>query len=142
MTATLEEDMNLISEGKKSQEETVKESRQMLIRVMKTLEMDKEKIRTSIINAHIQQNTVGKCPKCKKPMVIRTSKNKKRFVGCTGFPECKNTYSLPQKGAIIVTEKVCEKCDTPVVKVKSKDKRAWELCVNSECSAKKPSKKK
>ena len=75
-------------------------------------------------------------------MIIRISKKKKRFVGCTGFPECKNTYSLPQKGNIIVTEKICKQCGTPIVKIKSKDKRAWELCVNSECAAKKPSNKK
>lgn len=41
MTATLEEDMDLISEGKKTLEETVKESRKMLTDVMKILEKDK-----------------------------------------------------------------------------------------------------
>jgi len=142
MTATLEADMDLISEGKKTLDETVNESRQMLTKVMKTLEKDKEKIRISIKEAEKKQNTIGICPKCKKPMIIRISKKKKRFVGCTGFPDCKNTYSLPQKGNIIVTEKVCKQCNTPIVKIKSKDKRAWELCLNSECSAKKPSNKK
>lgn len=142
MTATLEKDMDLISEGKKTLDETVKESRDMLTKVMKTLETDKEKIRTSIKNAQQEQNTIGKCPKCEKPMVIRTSKKKKRFVGCTGFPDCKNTYSLPQNGGIIATGEVCDKCSAPVVKVKSKGKRAWELCLNSECTAKKPTKKK
>jgi DNA topoisomerase-1 len=141
MTATLETDMDLISEGKKTLEETVKESRQMLTTVMKSLETDKEKIRTSIKNAQREQNTIGKCPKCGKSMIIRTSRKNKRFVGCTGFPDCKNTYSLPQQGAIINTGKTCKECDAPVVKVKAKGKRAWELCLNSECSAKKPSKK-
>jgi DNA topoisomerase-1 len=74
-------------------------------------------------------------------MVIRTSKKKKRFVGCTGFPDCKNTYSLPQNGGIIVSGEVCSECNAPIVKIKSKGKRAWELCLNSECNAKKPSKK-
>ena len=142
MTATLESDMDLISEGKKTLDETVNESRQMLTKVMNSLEKDKEKIRISIKEAEMKQNTVGKCPKCKKPMIIRISKKKKRFVGCTGFPDCKNTYSLPQKGNIIVTDKICKQCSTPIVKIKSKDKRAWELCLNSECAAKKPSNKK
>jgi len=142
MTAKLEEDMDAISEGKKTLEETVNESRQMLTNVMNALEKDKEKIKISIKNAEREQNTVGKCPKCGKPMVIRTSKKKKRFVGCTGFPECKNTYSLPQQGGIIATGEVCKECGAPVVKVKSRGKRAWELCLNSECTAKKPTKKK
>jgi len=141
MTAALEIDMDLISEGKKTIDETVKESRKMLTTVMKSLETDKEKIRTSIKNAQREENTIGKCPKCGKPMIIRTSKKNKRFVGCTGFPDCKNTYSLPQQGAIFNTSISCEECNAPVVKVKSKGKHAWELCLNSECSAKKPSRK-
>ncbi|MCK4365383.1 MAG: DNA topoisomerase I [Thermoplasmatales archaeon] len=141
MTATLENDMDLISEGKKTLDETVKESRKMLTQVMNALEIDKDKIRASIKDAQREQNTIGKCPKCGKPMVVRVSKKKKRFVGCTGFPDCKNTYSLPQQGGIIPTDRICSECNAPVVKVKAKDKRAWELCLNSECSAKKPSKK-
>jgi DNA topoisomerase-1 len=141
MTATLEKDMDLISEGKKTLDETVKESRQMLTKVMKTLQEDSEKIRTSINNAHREQNTVGKCPKCGKPLLVRISKKKKRFVGCSGFPDCKNTYSLPQKGGIILTEKVCSECSTPIVKIKPKGSRVWDLCLNSQCPAKKPHKK-
>jgi DNA topoisomerase-1 len=141
MTATLEKDMDLISEGKKTLNETVDESRKMLTEVMKTLEKDKEKIRISIRNAEKEENTVGPCPKCGKNLIIRTSKNNKRFVGCTGFPSCKNTYSLPQRGTIFVTDKLCKKCNTPIVKVKSKGKKSWELCLNSECDAKKPNKK-
>jgi len=141
MTASLEKNMDLITEGKKTLNDTVNESRKMLTTVMKTLESDKEKIRTSINDAQREQNTIGKCPKCGKPLLIRTSKAHKRFVGCSGFPDCKNTYSLPQYGGIIATGKTCDKCNAPIVKVKSKGKRAWELCINSDCDAKKPTKK-
>jgi len=142
MTATLEEDMDLISEGKKTLDETVSESRQMLASVMGTLEKEKEKIKISIKKAQMKQDTVGNCNKCGKPMIIRTSKRNKRFVGCTGFPDCKNTFSLPQKGSVIVTEKICEECKSPIVKIKSKGKRAWKLCINNVCPANKPSSKK
>ena len=137
MTAELEKDMNLISEGKKTLEETVKESREMLTEVMKALEKDKEKIKTNIKAAHLKQNTVGKCPKCGKDLVIRFSRKGKRFVGCTGFPACKNTYSLPQKGAIEKTGEMCEVCNTPVVKVKMAGKKAWDMCLDSDCKARK-----
>ena len=142
MTATLEQDMDLISEGKKTLEDTVSESRHMLTSVMNTLEKEKEKIRENIKKAQMKQNTIGKCNKCGKPMVIRVSKRNKRFVGCTGFPDCKNTFSLPQKGNVVITEKICEECGSPIVKIKSKGKRAWELCINNDCSANKPSLKK
>jgi len=141
MTAALEKDMDAISEGKKTLDETVKESRTMLSKVMKTLEQDKEKIKTNIINAGRQENTVGKCPKCGKDMVIRKSKKGKRFVVCTGYPKCSNTYSLPQKGGVITTDKTCKSCGGPVVKIISKGKRPWQLCINSECPSKKSVKK-
>jgi DNA topoisomerase I len=141
MTATLEKDMDDISEGRKTLQETVDESRKMLKDVMRTLEKDKEKIKNNINDAQRVQNTVGNCPKCGKDMVIRTSRRGKRFVGCTNYPNCKNTYSLPQSGGIISTDKLCASCNTPVVKVKAKEKRAWDLCLNSECSSKKPVKK-
>jgi DNA topoisomerase-1 len=141
MTATLEQDMDSISDGKKTLKETVAESRKMLTKVMASLEEDREKIKNSIKDAQRKENTVGKCPKCGKDMIIRISKKNKRFVGCTGYPNCENTYSLPQLGGVFPTGKVCEKCKAPVVRIKAKGKRAWELCLNSDCSAKKPTKK-
>ncbi len=137
MTATLEEDMDRITEGKKTLDETVKESRNMLKSVMNSLEKDKEKIKTNIQQAHKEQNTVGECPKCGKDLIIRTSKRAKRFVGCTGYPNCKNTYSLPQKGGISTTKNKCSECGTPYVIIRLKGKKPWNLCLNPDCPSKK-----
>ncbi|UCB58267.1 MAG: DNA topoisomerase I [Thermoplasmatales archaeon] len=142
MTAKLENDMDQISEGKKTLEEIVDESKKMLSKVVFSLEKEKEKIKKSIKNASRVENTIGKCPKCGNDMIVRTSKRGKRFVGCSSYPKCNNTYSLPQFGGIFATGQTCEKCSGPVVKIKSKDKRGWELCLNSECNAKKPKSKK
>jgi len=136
MTATLEINMNSIAEGKKTLESTVKESRKMLTNVMKSLEKDKEKIKTSIQKAYKEEKTVGKCPKCSKTMIIRTSRNNKRFVGCTGYPNCKSTYSLPQNGEITTTDKTCKTCGAPIIVVIKKGKKPWNLCINSNCPAK------
>jgi DNA topoisomerase-1 len=137
MTAQLEKDMNEIAEGKKTLAATVKESREMLTLVMKELEPQKEKIKANITSAVKEQNTIGPCPKCGKPLMVRVSKKKKRFVGCSGYPECKNTYSLPQSGGLVMTTRCCDACQTPIVRVVMKGKRAWELCLNSDCPKKK-----
>lgn len=137
MTAVLEADMNDIAEGKKTLEATVKESRQMLTKVMEELEPEKEKIKENINNAVKAQNTIGPCPKCGKPLMVRVSKKGKRFVGCTGYPDCKNTYSLPQQGGLTMTTKLCDACNSPIVQVKMKGRRSWDLCINSECPKKK-----
>ncbi len=142
MTAELEEDMDQIAEGKKTLEETIEESREMLTKVMDELEKEKDKIKENIKKANRKQNLIGVCPKCGKDLVIRKSRNNKRFVGCSGYPDCKNTYSLPQRGGVIATGETCEYCNAPVVKIISKGKRPWKLCINSECSNKKPRKPK
>jgi len=133
MTAVLEKDMNLISEGKKTLDGTVKESRQMLTKLMNELEKDKEKIKTNIKNAHEKQNAVGKCPKCGKDMIIRLSRRGERFAGCTNFPKCRNTYPLPQNGKITKTDKICDACKAPIVQVISKGKKPLDMCLNSKC---------
>jgi DNA topoisomerase I len=137
MTAELEADMNEIAEGKKTLDATVKESREMLTKVMQELEPEKEKIKENITNAVRAQNTIGQCPRCGKPMMVRVSKKGKRFVGCTGYPKCTNTYSLPQQGGLTMTTKQCDACNSPIVQVKMKGRRSWDLCINPDCPKKK-----
>ena len=141
MTAELEKDMDLIAEGKKSLKETIAESREMLTKVMQELEKDKQKIKKNIKEASRKQNTIGKCPKCGEDLIIRMSRRGKRFVGCTGYPKCKNTYPLPQRGLIKKTDKTCESCKTPIIEVKTRGKKPWELCIDPDCTLKDNDKK-
>jgi DNA topoisomerase-1 len=135
MTARLENDMNLIAENKKTLDETVTESRNMLTKVIKTLEKNKFNIKTKINNANLEQNFYGICPKCGKNLVLIISRNKKRFIGCTGYPNCRNTYPLPQKGGISKTDKICEGCKTPIIDVKTKGKKPWKMCLDMKCKS-------
>lgn len=133
MTALLEQDMTAISEGKKTLEETVAESRRMLTEVIESLEQDKEKIKTSITSAHMKENHIGTCPKCGKDMIIRNSRKGERFVGCSNFPTCRNAYPLPQKGMIEKTDKTCDACNAPIIQMIMKGKKRIELCLNPRC---------
>jgi DNA topoisomerase-1 len=59
------------------------------------------------------------CELCGKPMLYRWAKSGK-FLGCSGFPECRNTKSLDTNGDVVVkeiveTEHECEKCGSPMV---------------------------
>jgi len=137
MTAQLEYDMNEIAEGRKTLQATVQESREMLTDVMTSLEPEKEKIKTNIRSALKEQNTVGACPNCGKDLVVRISRNQKRFVGCTGYPACTKTYSLPQNGGLVILKKQCPTCGHPMVRITMKGKHAWDLCLNSDCPKKK-----
>ena len=60
------------------------------------------------------------CEKCKEPMIIKWGRFGK-FMACSGYPECKNTRDLGEKGESgggTQTDEVegnCDKCEAPLV---------------------------
>lgn len=67
-----------------------------------------------------KKNYVGECPKCNRVLHMITT-DKGRFVGCTGYPQCKNTYPLPKAGALnILRSRKCKKDGAAVMKVGNK----------------------
>ncbi len=65
------------------------------------------------------QETDEKCPLCSKPLVVRFSRKRgSKFLGCSGYPECK--YIKPGEGeearpAAVVTEIACPTCGKPLI---------------------------
>ncbi|MCR4662670.1 MAG: type I DNA topoisomerase [Endomicrobiaceae bacterium] len=60
------------------------------------------------------------CPKCGKPMVIRESR-RGPFMACSGYPECKTTFSVDKDGNKVSnepqqTEEKCPKCGGVMLK--------------------------
>ena len=54
------------------------------------------------------------CPQCGKPMVVRFSKSGK-FLGCSGYPECKYTKPREGESAPALTEHMCPTCGKPML---------------------------
>lgn len=57
------------------------------------------------------------CDKCGSPMAVLFNKRGK-FLGCTKYPECKNTMGVDgtrPKSEAVPTDKSCEKCGKPMV---------------------------
>lgn len=133
MTSRLENDMDEIASGKIKQEDVVNESQDMLEEVFSALEKNKNEIGESIKAALKEQSTIGTCPWCGHDMLITQSRWGKRFVSCSFFPQCRNSYPLPQKGKVIPLGKACEHCRSPVVQIQSRRKKPWEICVNLNC---------
>ncbi len=133
MTSTLEKDMALVAEGKKDFEEIVKESQDMLDKVFIILEENKEMIGNSIKKALLEQRIVGKCSKCGGELLIMRSQRGKRFVGCSSFPKCRNSYPLPQTGKLDFLDKTCDKCGSPMLKFGRWRGKKKEVCINMKC---------
>ncbi|OYT59969.1 DNA topoisomerase I [Euryarchaeota archaeon ex4484_178] len=218
MTAKLEKDMDRIEEGEVRGEEVVKESREMLKSILKSLDLKREDVGKSISKSlryeigtcpdggkliyverkrlvvcertnetkyynlprtgHVEflkkscpvcglplikiirkgqspevrcldpkceyntkKDVVGKCPKCGGDLVIRQSRNGKRFIGCSNYPRCDVTYPLPQKGKIIPTGETCPYCGAPLIIIRRRGKKDWKICPNIECQYNKGGKK-
>jgi DNA topoisomerase-1 len=124
MTARLEEEMDRIAEGSKSEEEVVMESRRMLYEILKNI--GDGEVTTKLKEGIKRDKVVGKCPECGKEILIRKSKTGKRFIGCSGYPECNFSLPLPQKGSIYVTTKYCKDHEVRILKIKGK--KPWSFC--------------
>lgn len=137
MTREFEKKMELIMEGKLTKEEVIEEAK---IRLTKILEEFKKKeleigleLAKIVVGEEKPPLIVGKCPKCGGDLIVKyNEKTGKRFVGCSNWPKCNVTYPILQRGEIIPTNKTC--CNgAPVVIIREKDGREWEICLDMNC---------
>jgi DNA topoisomerase I len=139
MTSELEMYMDGIVNGDETRNEVVDRSRNMLRGIMETLEKEKEEISREIKKGIKEDLVVGKCPVegCGGNLIVRVARtSKKRFIGCSAYPQCRTTFSLPQKGLLLTTRDLCKHCGYPVVKIINKGRRPWNLCINPDCPGK------
>lgn len=135
MTATLERDMTRIAEGETRMEAIVAESREMLTGIMEVLENERRAIGNDIKLALREQNTIGKCPTCTDGVIVAMrSRRNKRFAGCINFPDCRQSYPLPQRGRVVGTGEVCPECGAPRIALFSSGRGKVEFCINIDCS--------
>jgi len=58
------------------------------------------------------------CPDCGRPLVYRFGKNRRRFLSCSGYPECKFASSCDKEGKMVqdeVSEHKCPNCGKPML---------------------------
>ena len=63
------------------------------------------------------------CPECGKPLLIRDGRYG-RFIGCSGWPECRHTEPIPLPGV------VCPECGGAIVEKRTRRGRRFWGCVN------------
>jgi len=85
-----------------------------------------------------ENNTLNECPTCKKGnlRIMYSKKFSRSFIGCSNYPNCKQTFSLPP-GFIKPSDKECLECKFPKLLSLKKGKKPWEFCFNSKCETNK-----
>jgi len=71
---------------------------------------------------HAKAETVPseyKCPDCGRGLVYRFGKNRRRFLSCSGYPECKFASPCDKEGKMVqdeVSEHKCPNCGKPMLR--------------------------
>lgn len=136
MTRKLEEELEAIEKGKIDPKKVLEDAKKQIIDVVEKIKPKEREIGVELLKAEKtdfkKQNFVGNCPVCGSELVVRISKNKKRFVGCTNYPSCNYTLPLPQLGNLTFKQEKCEVCGTYMVEIKNKRSKITG-CLNTQC---------
>jgi len=108
-TATMEETLDLVAEGKKNWQEILKD---FYAPFMKRIEDGKKNIKS--LKQAIP--TGEDCPKCGAELLLRKGRYGE-FIACSNFPKCKYTKNPDgtEKEEPEATDEVCDKCGSPMV---------------------------
>lgn len=143
-TRDLERSMEAIQNGNEKMQNVIDKAVNHLRPVLETFKKREKEIgqalSEAIRKARFQDRYVGTCPTCKTGslMILYSKRTGKRFLGCTNYFRglCKTSYPLPQKGTIKPARKNCKLCGWPLILVKARGKRPWNLCFNPNCPSK------
>lgn len=148
LTRQLEDEMEHIQDSRNKTEleekkKKIVEKAEKIIRdISKEFKAKEKEIGKGILSgieglreAQNESNTLKQCPTCKKGnlRIMYSKKVKRQFVACSGYPECRQTYTLPPNSFIKKAGKDCEDCGFPKLISLKKGKRPWEFCFNPEC---------
>jgi DNA topoisomerase-1 len=139
MTRRLDEDMEEIVHGRTTKAAVIKEGRDMITGIIATFTKNQKEISESLqkgLELTKESNVLGRCLKDGGNLVVKYSRAGKQFAACANWPNCNNTYPLPQGAKIVPTGKVCELCKTPIVKVIRQGK-VFEMDLDPNCETKK-----
>lgn len=134
LTKQFEEDMESIEAGKLKREDVIKSAEKELNKILTDFKEHEKEIGGHILDAvrnyEKEIHTVGTCDRCKKGelRIIHSKRTGKRFVGCSGYPDCHNSFPLPQHGFVQAVPTLC-KCGLHLIEVRPGGRRPWRFCV-------------
>ncbi|MCK4375612.1 MAG: topoisomerase DNA-binding C4 zinc finger domain-containing protein, partial [Candidatus Brocadiae bacterium] len=123
-TSRMEEELDEIEEGKRDWRSTLQEFYDQFSR-----DLQKAKQQMQRASEFETQEELA-CSECGKPMHVKFSRRGDKFLGCSGFPECKHTMSIEKPGAEepAETEHKCDKCGAPMLLKVGRRGREYLAC--------------
>jgi DNA topoisomerase-1 len=142
LTRHFELEMDKIRSNKMQSDAVLTESKNTLTKILEKFKKNEESIGKELHSSHRQsletQSYIGKCPSCDEGSlkIMYSKKIKKKFIACDKYPDCKTIMNLPSFGIVKATEKKCEICNYPIIRILA-GRKTRETCLNTECSSKK-----
>ncbi len=141
MTRELETKMEGVREEIVKREAVIAEAKEILEKLLESFKTQEKAIGEELVSAlsetQRQNSLLGPCKLCGGTLKkIFNPRTRKSFVGCTGYPNCKNSFPLPLGALIEASEKTCEQCGTPIIKVIRKARRPFNMCLDPKCPTK------
>jgi len=128
LTRQFENELQEIMADKITKDHVIEEAKKEVHSILADIEKNKKKIGQQIYEAYQESRVVGEC-KCGGNLVLKYSpRNKSTFVGCSKYPDCKATYSLPRGAGVLKT--TCDKCGLPLISFGKPRQRA---CLDPNC---------
>ncbi|MFH1221885.1 MAG: topoisomerase DNA-binding C4 zinc finger domain-containing protein [Candidatus Micrarchaeota archaeon] len=131
--------MEKIQEGKLDKDTVINEGKEILVQILDKWKKSEKKIGEELAMAFKEtqkkENQVGKCDKCGNELKIIRMKDGRQFIGCGGYPNCRNAYPLPGGTLVKTLDDVCKECGKPRVRI-IKGKRKYDMCVDPKCPTK------
>ncbi len=141
LTRSIEHEMDQITEGKVGEKKVIEDGKKIVTKIVTGMKLKEREIGLDLAAGFKQKENeasmLGKCVKCGNDLRVIKSRFGKNFVGCSGYPECKTTFPLPQMALIEPQGSVCEKCRTPMIKVIRKGRKPFVMCLDPTCETKK-----
>ena len=145
LTRDFEEKMENIREGENTRPEVLNKAENNLGEVLREFKEKQKEIGAELVETidaeRNRKRKLGPCDKCEEEgredgilQIIKT--NGSRFVGCTNYPDCENTYPLPNNGTINSSDKECETCGKPMIFVERKNNKDYSMCIDPDCASK------
>ncbi|MFH0737682.1 MAG: DNA topoisomerase I [Candidatus Micrarchaeota archaeon] len=139
LTRKMEDEMEQIAEGKLDKDVVLKESKEILTQILDKWKGSEEKIGADLVEAlkisQERESLLGPCDKCASQLRIIRMRDGRQFIGCSGYPNCRNAYPLPPKSFITPGGKPCPTCGKPTIHVK-KARTRYSMCIDPKCPSK------
>jgi DNA topoisomerase-1 len=140
LTREFEEKMEAIREEKNSRKEVIAEAKEELTETLEKFKESEKEIGRELVETIDQERKrkrqLGPCDQCDDGTLRIIKSSGSRFVGCSNYPDCENTYPLPNNGDISKTEEICEECNTPKIQVYREKSSNYKMCIDPDCPTK------